>query len=145
LACRRFARRHLAAATISLLALGIGIGAVGPLAFVGTLAPRCVRWLARGASPQAWLPASVAAGAAGVAAIDAVPRLLVGGYDFPLALPAAMLAVPVFLGWNRQRLRRLAPPAGIGFEIFEIVLITGMTLAGVALAWQLSRVIAFAT
>ena len=131
--------------TLALFALGLGIGAVGPLAFVGTLAPRCVRWLARGASPPALLPASVAAGAASVAAIDAVPRLLVGGYDFPLALPAAMLAIPIFLGWNRQRLRRLAGPAGLGFESFEVALIAGMTLAGAVLAWVLWRVIAVAT
>jgi len=142
-ALRAGARSRLV--TLSLLALGLGIGAVGPLAFVGTLAPRCVRWLARGASPQALLPASVAAGAASVAAIDAVPRLLVGGYDFPLALPAAMLAIPIFLGWNRQRLRRLAGPAGLGFEIFEVALIAGMTLAGVGLAIMLSLVIAVAT
>ena len=131
--------------TLSLLALGLGIGAAGPLAFVGTLAPRCVRWLARGVSPQALLPASVAAGAASVAAIDAVPRLLVGGYDFPFALPAAMLAIPIFLGWNRQRLRRLAGPAGLGFEILEVALIAGLTLGGIGLAFLLSRVIAFAT
>lgn len=132
-------------ATLSLLAFGLGVGAAGPLAFVGTLAPRCVRWLARGASPPALLPASVAAGAASVAAIDTVPRLLVGGYDFPFALPAAMLAIPVFLGWNRQRLRRLVGPAGLGFEIFEVALIAGMTLAGALLAALLARVIAFAT
>ncbi len=131
--------------TLSLVALGLGIGATGPLAFVGTLAPRCVRWLARGASPQALLPASVAAGSASVAAIDTVPRLLVGGYDFPFALPAAMLAIPVFLGWNRQRLRRLAGPAGLGFEIFEVALIAGLTLAGVGFAFLLALVIAFAT
>ena len=102
-------------------------------------------WLARGASPPALLAASVAAGAAGVAAIDTVPRLLVGGYDFPFALPAAMLAIPVFLGWNRQRLRGLAGPARLGFEIFEVALIAGMTLAGAGLAWVLARVIAIAT
>jgi ABC-type Fe3+-siderophore transport system permease subunit len=132
-------------ATLSLLSFGLAVGAGGLLVFVGTLAPRCVRWLARGASPQALLPASVAAGAASVAAIDTVPRLLVGGYDFPFALPAAMLAIPVFLGWNRERLRRLAGPAGPGFEILEITSIAGLTLAGVGLAYLLSRVIAAAT
>jgi ABC-type Fe3+-siderophore transport system permease subunit len=132
-------------AALSLLAFGLGVGAAGPLAFVGTLAPRCVRWLARGASPPALLAVSVAAGASSVAAIDTVPRLLVGGYDFPFALSAAMLAIPVFLGWNRQRLRRLAGPASLGFEILEVVLIAGMTLAGIGLAWLLALVISVAT
>jgi iron complex transport system permease protein len=132
-------------ATLLLLAFGLGVGAAGPLVFVGTFAPRCVAWLARGATPAALLPASVAAGAASVAAIDGAPRLLVGGYDFPFALPAAMLAIPVFLGWNRQRLRRLAGPASLGFEILELALIAVMTLAGVGFAWVLARVIALAT
>jgi aryl-alcohol dehydrogenase-like predicted oxidoreductase len=56
-----------------------------------------------------------------------------------------MLAIPIFLGWNRERLRRLVGPASLGFEILEVALIAGMTLAGVALAWVLARVIAFAT
>ena len=56
-----------------------------------------------------------------------------------------MLAIPVFLGWNRQRLRRLAGPARLGFEILEVALIASMTLAGAGLAFVLSRVIAIAT
>src|SRR5262245_24181072 len=132
-------------ATLSLLSLGLGVGAAGPLAFVGSFAPLCVAWLARGASAAGLLAATAAAGAAGVAAIDSVPRLLVGGYDFPFALPAAMLAIPVFLSWNRRRLRELARPARLGFEVLEAVLIAGMTLAGAGLAWVLARVIAVAT
>jgi ABC-type Fe3+-siderophore transport system permease subunit len=142
-ALRAGARSRLA--TLSLLGLGLGIGAAGPLAFVGSFAPLCVAWLARGASPAGLLAASAAAGAAGVAAIDTVPRLLVGGYDFPFALPAAMLAIPVFLGWNRRRLREAAGRARLGFEILEAVLIAGMTLAGAGFAWVLARVIAVAT
>jgi len=127
------------------LALGVGMGAAGPLAFVGTFAPRCVRSLAPGASERALLPACMAAGAAAVAAIDAVPRLLVGGYDFPFNVPAGLLAIPIFLGWNRARLRALAGRASLGFEGFEIALIAGMTLAAAALALVLARVIALAT
>ncbi len=146
LACRALrvgSRSQLA--TLSLVAFGIGIGAAGPLAFVGSLAPRCVRWLARGASPRSLLAASVAAGAAAVVAIDAVPRLLVGGYDFPFNVAAGMLAIPIFLGWNRARLRTLVGPASLAFESFEIALIAGMTVAGAGLAYTLARVIAFAT
>jgi iron-siderophore transport system permease protein len=130
---------------LAVLAFGLGAGAAGPLVFVGTLVPRTVRALARGASPRAHLAASVAAGGATVAAIDAVPRLLVGGYDFPFAVAAALLAVPIFLGWNRVRLRREAGAAGRAFEAFELALIAGMTLAGAGLAVALSGVIRAAT
>ena len=49
----------------------------------------------------------MAAGAAGVAAIDAGLRGLVGGYDFPFNVPAGLLAIPIFLLWSRARLREL--------------------------------------
>ena len=130
---------------LGLAAFGLGAGAAGLLPFVGTLVPRAVRTLAPGASPRAGLAASAAAGAATVAAVDAVPRLLVGGYDFPFAVPAAMLAVPIFLGWNRARLRREAGAAGPAFEALELALLAGMTLAGVWLAVLLSGVIRVAT
>jgi len=132
-------------ATLSLLAFGIGVGAAGPLAFVGSFAPRCVRSLTRGASPRALLPACATAGAATVVAIDSVQHLVVGGYAFPFNVPAALLAIPIFLAWNRERLRELAGPASPSFEILEVALITGMTLAGAGLAYTLARVIAFAT
>jgi ABC-type Fe3+-siderophore transport system permease subunit len=130
---------------IAWLALGTGVGAAGPLAFVGTFAPRAVRWLAGGGSERARLPVAMAAGAATVAAIDAVPRLLVGGYDFPWNVPAAMVAIPVFLGWNRARLRRAAGPAGPAFELLELALIAALTLGAAWLAYTLHAVIRAAT
>lgn len=130
---------------VAIIAMALAIGAAGPLAFVGTFAPRAVRWLARGANPPLLLMTSMLAAGATVAAVDAVPRLLVGGYDFPWNLPAAMLAIPIFLGWNRYRLRRIAGPAHIAFEIFEILLIGGMTAGGIALVVVLARVIGLAT
>jgi iron complex transport system permease protein len=126
---------------LALLSFGLGVGAAGPLAFAGTLAPRTVRWLARGASERALLPACAIAGAATVAAVDAVPRLLVGGYDFPWNVPAAMLAVPIFGGWNRARLRREAGPANLAFEILEVALLAGLTLGGIWLASVLTVVV----
>jgi hypothetical protein len=127
------------------LAFGLGAGAAGPLVFVGGFAPRAVRWLAPAARPRALLAASAAAGGATVAAIDAVPRLLVGGYDFPFAVPAALLALPIFVGWNRVRLRREAGPRGFAFETLELAAIALATLAGAALAAQLAAVIRAAT
>jgi hypothetical protein len=127
------------------VAFGLGVGAAGPLAFVGGMVPRAVRALAPGAGPRAEVAASAAAGAATVAAVDAVPRLLVGGYDFPWNVPAALLAIPIFLGWNRARLRRDAGPAALAFELLELASIAGLTVAATALAVTLMRVIAFAT
>jgi ABC-type cobalamin transport system permease subunit len=130
---------------ITFLALGLSVGAVGPLAFVGTFVPRAVRALAPAASPRAWLATSAVAGAATVAAVDAVPRLLLGGYDFPFNVAAGMLALPVFLGWNRARLRREAGRAHVAFEAAELVLIFAMTAAAAGLAALLSNVIRVAT
>jgi len=129
----------------SWLAFGLGVGAAGPLAFVGGMVPRAVRALAPGAGPRGEAAASAAAGAATVVAIDAVPRLLVGGYDFPWNVPAALLAIPIFLGWNRARLRREAGRSALLFELLELALIAGLTVVGTALAMTLTRVVRFAT
>lgn len=131
--------------TLALLAFGLGIGVAGLVAFVGSMVPRTVRALARDASPGALLATSAVAGAATVAAIDAVPRLLVGGYDFPFNVPAGIVAIPFFLAWNRARLRREAGPAHPAFEALELTLIAGMTLAAAYLAVFLAQVIAIAT
>jgi len=131
--------------SVAWLALGLGVGAAGPLAFVGTFVPRAVRWLAPGSSERALLPAMAAAGAATVAAIDAVPRLLVGGYVLPWNVAAGLLAVPIFLGWNRARLRREAGPAGVAFEALELALLAGGTAVAAWLVWTLAAVIRFAT
>jgi ABC-type Fe3+-siderophore transport system permease subunit len=130
---------------LALAAYGLAAGAVGPLAFVATFAPRAVRALGGRASPGGLLFASAAAGAAAVAAVDAVPRLLVGGYDFPWNGSAAFLAIPIFLGWNRARLRREVGKASLAFEIAEVALIGTMTAAAVGLVAILARVIAEAT
>ena len=91
------------------------------------------------------ITASAAGGAAVVVAIDAVPRLLVGGYDFPFNVAGGMLAIPLFLGWNRSRLRREAGAAGRLFEALELGVIAVLTIGGAALAIVLARVIAIAT
>jgi ABC-type Fe3+-siderophore transport system permease subunit len=132
-------------AGLALAAYGLAAGAVGPLAFVGTFVPRAVRALTGRAAPGASLFASASAGAAAVAAVDAVPRLLVGGYDFPWNVSAAFVAIPLLLGWNRARLRREAGAASRAFEVAEWALIGTLTAAAFALVAILARVIAEAT
>jgi ABC-type Fe3+-siderophore transport system permease subunit len=138
-------RRAGARPSLALAAYGLAAGAVGPLAFVGTFAPRAVRALAGPSSPGALLFASAAAGGASVAAIDAVPRLLVGGYDFPWNVSAAFLAIPLLLGWNRARLRREVGPAPRAFEIAELALVATLTAVALGFVLILARVISGST
>jgi ABC-type Fe3+-siderophore transport system permease subunit len=132
------------ARSVAWIATGIGVGAAGPLAFVASMVPRAVRWLAPGAPAPMSLAATACAGAATVAAIDAVPRLLVGGYDFPFNVPASLLAIPIFTGWNHARLRREVGAAG-WLDWAELVAIAAATLAAVALAAELTAVVRSAT
>jgi hypothetical protein len=97
------------------------------------------------AAPGALLFASAAAGGAAVAAVDAVPRLLVGGYDFPWNASASLLAIPLFLGWNRARLRREVGPASRAFESAELALIGILTVVAIGFVAILARVIAGST
>jgi hypothetical protein len=105
-----------------------------------------VPWGRSRSSPRSFrAPSAPSAGEPAVAAVDAVPRLLVGGYDFPWNGSAAFLAIPIFLGWNRARLRREVGKASLAFEIAEVALIGTMTAAAVGLVAILARVIAEAT
>jgi hypothetical protein len=124
-----------------LLALGLGLGATGPLPFAGTFSARAVNGLAPRASDRARMLASAAASGAVVVAVDAVPRLLIGGYAFPFAVASGMLAIPVFLFWNRARLRAAAGRASLAFEITEVVVIVALTAFAAAQAYSLTRVV----
>ncbi len=123
-----------AASWVAPLAFGLGVGAAGPLVFVGSFAPRAVRALAGGAQRSALVGASAAAGAAAVVAIDTASRLLLGGFGVAFNLAATLLAVPIFLSWNRRRLRREVGGAPLAFEIVEIaVIVVGSLLAAIFL------------
>jgi hypothetical protein len=127
--------------TWALVAFGLGLGATGPLPFVGSFVARTVRRLAPEAPERARIWVSAGASGAAVVAIDAVPRLMLGGYAFPFAVPAAMLALPVFLSWNRVRLRRLAGSRSRLLELGEVALIGFVSLYAATLAYQLIRVV----
>lgn len=137
--------RGAARERVEWIALGIGIGAAGPLAFVGGMVPRSVRALTHRGAESLQIAASAVAGAATVVAIDSVPRLLLGGYDFPFNVPAALLAIPIYLGWNRARLRREVGPAPLWFETVEVGMIVAATGLAAALAYVLVSVVRSAT
>ncbi len=132
-------------AIIGPVALGFATGLVGVFAFIGSFVPRTVRALAPGASPAALLVASVVAGGASAAIIDAVPRFLIGGYALPFAVSIGMLAVPIYLCWNRARLRRLAGPASAAFEALELTVIGVGTAVAVGLVVFLTQVVRSST
>lgn len=133
------------ATSLAWLGLGLGVGAAGPLAFVGTFVPRAVRALVPVASPGAQAAAAAAAGAATVAAIAAVPRALVGGYTLPFNVGAGMLAIPVFLLWNRRRLRHEVGRARRALEIAELVGIAAGSLVALLLVFLLTFAVRSAT
>ena len=141
------ARGRGASAGIGLgwLATGLGIGAAGPLAFVGTFVPRAVGALAPSSGPGTRIGLGALAGAATVVAIDTVPRLLVGGYALPFNVAATMLAVPIFLGWNRNRLRASLGAGPRALEALELAGIGAATLVAGAFAWFLTVVVRSAT
>ncbi len=130
---------------LSPVAFGVAVGAVGPVPFVGALAARAVASLARRASPSAQLVVSSVAGGALVVALDAVPRLLMGGYALSLSLAATLFSVPVFLTWNRRRLRREVGGAGRIGEIVEVALIALATLAAAAYLAAITGIVRAAT
>jgi ABC-type Fe3+-siderophore transport system permease subunit len=133
------------AGILAWVACGLGFGAAGLLAFVGSFVPRTVRQLAPAASPALFAVTSALAGAASVAAIDTVPRLLVGGYTLPFNVSAGMLAVPIFLLWNRARLRREAGPAPAPLEALELAGIALATAIAAGLVVFLTRIVQAAT
>jgi hypothetical protein len=56
-------------------------------------------------------------------------------------VPAGLLAIPIYLGWNRARLRREVGAARWWLEALELAVIAAMTLGAAALVVQLTAVI----
>jgi hypothetical protein len=127
--------------TWALVASGLGLGATGPLPFVGPFVARALHRLAAGARPITRVSVGALASGAAVVAIDAVPRLLIGGYALPFAVAAGMVALPVFLGWNWARLRTAAGRRARPLELGELALIALVTAYAASLALGLTRVV----
>ncbi|MFP5021945.1 FecCD family ABC transporter permease [Pseudonocardia phyllosphaerae] len=103
-----------AAVLVAVLATSGAVATVGALAFVGLLAPHLARAVLgrHGADPRAGVPATALAGAATVAAADAVAQFLTAvapAGDRPLGIPAgavsAVAGAVVLIGLVRRRSR----------------------------------------
>ena len=111
-------------------------GVAGPVPFVP--------WLVARVAPGPWSGAVLGAGA--VAAADAVPRLLIGGYAPPMNLVIAVAATPWWLWWNRRRLHAAAArPPGRMFSALEAIVLLGGTALAVGLAVAIVNFVDLAT
>jgi iron complex transport system permease protein len=70
--------------------------AVGVIAFVGLVVPHMLRML-KSPSYAFLLPASALLGAAMLAAIDVIARLLIPPAELPIGIITAIIGAPVFL------------------------------------------------
>jgi iron complex transport system permease protein len=74
----------------------------GPIGFVGLIVPHALRlWV--GADHRVLLPCSVLAGAAFLAACDAVARIVLAPADLPVGVVTALLGGPFFIWLLRTR------------------------------------------
>ena len=118
--------------TLSALLWGIAIGVGGVIAWFGLLVALAARRLA----PAAALPRAISLAALGgaVAMIwaDALPRLLVHGFAFPVGIGVAMLAIPWIVGWGPRLGRPEDGRAAVALRVGDYALggITAIFVAG---------------
>ncbi|WP_208354325.1 FecCD family ABC transporter permease [Pseudaestuariivita rosea] len=90
-------RDRAALITLSVALAACAVAMVGPLAFVGLIAPHLARRLAR-SGPGLHLALSLAIGAALVAGADLIGRIAFAPVQIPAGLVTAVIGAPVF-GW----------------------------------------------
>jgi ABC-type Fe3+-siderophore transport system permease subunit len=79
-------------------ALGIGIGLVGPIAFVAWWVPLAQSRLTRLSGTTRWMMTAFAGGVV-LITVDAMQRWVIGGYGFGLNFPLALVGTPIYLWW----------------------------------------------
>lgn len=98
----RVDRVKLAAYSLASLATAASVGASGVIGFVGLIVPHTVRLL-WGGNLRLVLPASILAGAAFLALMDAVARVAVAPAELPIGVVTALLGVPFFVQLLRRK------------------------------------------
>ncbi len=108
-------------------ALGIGIGLVGPIAFVSWWVPLAEARLTRLSGTARFAMTAFAGGVVLITA-DAMQRWFIGGYGFGLNFPLTLVGTPVYLwwcaglssrGWVKGSARLLSVLIGIGAVLFS--------------------------
>lgn len=79
-------------------ALGIGIGLVGPIAFVSWWVPLAEARLTRLSGTARFVMTAFAGGVVLITA-DAMQRWFIGGYGFGLNFPLTLVGMPIYLWW----------------------------------------------
>ncbi|WP_018897694.1 iron ABC transporter permease [Rhizobium sp. 2MFCol3.1] len=93
---------RMIAATLACFCTAIAVSAIGPVAFIGLLAPHAARFLA-GARHGRLLPVSMTLGAFLLAAADVVGRTILAPNEIPAGIVTALLGAPLFvLVWRRR-------------------------------------------
>ncbi|MFK0334737.1 iron ABC transporter permease [Rhizobium sp. NPDC090275] len=93
---------RMIAAVLACLCTAIAVSAIGPVAFIGLLAPHAARFLA-GARHGRLLPVSMTLGALLLAAADTVGRTILAPNEIPAGIVTALLGAPLFvLVWRRR-------------------------------------------
>jgi ABC-type Fe3+-siderophore transport system permease subunit len=85
---------------LGLLLWGVAIGAGGVIAWFGVLAAAASRALAGEVGRTTRIAVAAALGATAMIWADALPRLLIGGYAFPVGVAVALVAIPWSVAWG---------------------------------------------
>jgi ABC-type Fe3+-siderophore transport system permease subunit len=99
----RLARVRLGAIGLAVLLTGISVSVIGPVTFVGLMAPHLARRLVGGAH-LALIPASALIGAIVVVLADTLGRGLAPPLEIPVGILTAVIGAPYFL-WLLFRIR----------------------------------------
>jgi len=84
--------------TFGPVALGIGIGLVGPIAFISWWVPLAEARLTRLSGTARFVMTAFAGGVVLITA-DALQRWFIGGYGFGLNFPLTLVGAPIYLWW----------------------------------------------
>ncbi len=82
---------------VSTLAVALVVTIVGPIGFIGILAPHGARFITPGATHQRLLTSTFAIGAVALALADTVARSLLSSGEIPVGIVTALLGGPLFL------------------------------------------------
>ena len=114
----------------SLLLLGLSVGLLGPIMFVGWLAPTLVERL--GLGDKGHLLVSGLLGGVALVLVATISSLALGGYAPALIVPLGFISIPVILWLSRS------PKLGSLCSLLEVTLIVISFSMSLAVVWHLA-------